>query len=162
MVETVVTVGRIHRVTADPSTKKKSVRDSRLIIYFLKLLFKRETVMLRMHAMATCMGLHADEERLFIGSDDGSILCWNVGLRRFSSLLHGHSGPVWGLDVRWDAVVSGSFDKMVKVWSIGDSNKCVATLRAHTGWISDVLWCGGDAIASCSWDGTVRTWFVVL
>eukprot|EP00607_Mallomonas_marina_P009423 CAMPEP_0182419568 /NCGR_PEP_ID=MMETSP1167-20130531/3994_1 /TAXON_ID=2988 /ORGANISM="Mallomonas Sp, Strain CCMP3275" /LENGTH=570 /DNA_ID=CAMNT_0024594561 /DNA_START=104 /DNA_END=1816 /DNA_ORIENTATION=+ len=74
--------------------------------------------------------------------------------------FHGHGGPVWCLD--YDPVseqlVSGSYDRTLKVWDTC-SGSCVHTLRGHTGWVSSLMLLKGqDKAVSSSWDCTVRMW----
>ncbi|OQR80908.1 hypothetical protein ACHHYP_17049 [Achlya hypogyna] len=70
--------------------------------------------------------------------------------------FYGHGGPVWALHMHGDRLVSGSYDKTVKLWNL-QTGSCVGTLRAHTGWVSslDVL---GSRIASGSWDSSINLW----
>ncbi|CAK4180609.1 unnamed protein product [Aphanomyces euteiches] len=70
--------------------------------------------------------------------------------------FYGHGGPVWALRIHGNTLISGSYDKTVKLWSL-QSAQCVGTLRAHTGWVSSLDACG-SRIASGSWDSTVHIW----
>jgi len=75
-----------------------------------------------------------------------------------SRRLHGHGGPVWCCAIDRDAVVSGSYDKTVKVWNLS-SGKCVRTLRGHTLWVSCVGFSyDSGRIISGSWDSSIRVW----
>ncbi|TYZ60466.1 hypothetical protein PybrP1_002668 [[Pythium] brassicae (nom. inval.)] len=68
----------------------------------------------------------------------------------------GHGGPVWALHFRDSTLVSGSYDKTVKIWDL-QSGKCSHTLRGHTGWVSS-LDCHERLIASASWDSSINIW----
>ncbi|DAZ95178.1 TPA: hypothetical protein N0F65_012432 [Lagenidium giganteum] len=70
--------------------------------------------------------------------------------------FHGHGGPVWALYFEDSTLVSGSYDKTVKVWDL-QSGKCLRTLRAHTGWVSSLDMHKG-IVASASWDSCICVW----
>jgi len=78
--------------------------------------------------------------------------------------FHGHGGPVWGLavDEYRNRLVSGSYDRTVKVWDLHNGS-CLRTLRGHAGWVSCVGMVRGGyshgpngAIVSGSWDATIK------
>lgn len=78
--------------------------------------------------------------------------------------FHGHGGPVWclALDEHRNRLVSGSYDRTVKVWDL-QNGSCLRTLRGHAGWVSCVGIVGGDhphaansSIVSGSWDATIK------
>ena len=59
-------------------------------------------------------------------------------------------------------LVSASWDKTVKVWSVGTSGtlECQSTLTGHTGWVRQVEFIDADTVVSSSDDGTTRAWNV--
>ena len=74
--------------------------------------------------------------------------------------LNGHKKGVW--DLKFSPVdqllVSGSGDKMVKVWNVG-LKQCVATLQGHGSAVVKVSWLNaGLQIASAATDGVVKLW----
>jgi len=86
------------------------------------------------------------------------------GLRGAERLraFHGHGGPVWCLefDEEADRLVSGSYDKTLKIWELG-SGRCLRTLRGHDGWVSCLGLLRGEPdqrVVSGSWDATIRVW----
>lgn len=44
----------------------------------------------------------------------------------------GHGGPVWSLDFDQELLISASYDKTIKLWTMLNGN-CRATLRGHGG-----------------------------
>ena len=71
---------------------------------------------------------------------------------------HGHGGPVWCLDFDGSKLVSGSYDKTIKVWDLM-SGRCDGTLRGHEGWVSCLaLSADGRRVLSGSWDATLKLW----
>jgi len=124
----------------------------------------------------TCLKFDATN-RLISGSDDGSLVLWelNSPLERSvhlfqqhhnnTKLTHrvnsfvGHGGPVWCLDLQGDTLVSGSYDKTIKVWSVKQGTiRC--TLRGHTNWVSSIQ-IHDDTIVSGSWDSTLKIWRLI-
>eukprot|EP00455_Lapot_gusevi_P012988 TRINITY_DN1625_c0_g2_i1.p1 TRINITY_DN1625_c0_g2~~TRINITY_DN1625_c0_g2_i1.p1 ORF type:complete len:503 (+),score=102.86 TRINITY_DN1625_c0_g2_i1:93-1601(+) len=122
----------------------------------------------------TITSLGFDDNRLISGSDDGSLILWQINPpapRSFQLMqqhhrqsraiqrvhaFQGHGGPVWSLAFENNLLVSGSYDKTIKVWNIRTGN-CVNTLRGHTGWVSS-LQLFGNHIISGSWDSTLKIW----
>ena len=68
----------------------------------------------------------------------------------------GHGGPIWALDFDDELLISGSYDKTIKLWDLINA-KCVHTLRGHNEWVSDVK-LNDKQILSSSWDGTIKLW----
>ena len=75
----------------------------------------------------------------------------------------GHTDSVQSLAFRPNSylLASGSSDKTIRIWDVGDNNNLrhVRTLRGHTGSVLSVAWSpDGRTLASGSRDGTVRLW----
>eukprot|EP00128_Syssomonas_multiformis_P001397 Colp12_sorted_trinity150504_noHs@16818 len=70
----------------------------------------------------------------------------------------GHKGPVLSLQTQGDLLVTGSGDKMMKVWN-RKSARCMFTFRGHADWVRVVKICG-TRIFSGGDDGTVRMWIL--
>ena len=63
---------------------------------------------------------------------------------------------VWGVALLDDLLVSGSYDKTAKLWSLSE-RKCTHTLREHARPVSSVA-VTKDAIATGGLDNTARIW----
>ncbi|GAB9475386.1 hypothetical protein Gpo141_00012485 [Globisporangium polare] len=106
------------------------------------------------------------EEDSLSGSGSSSPLSGGQGLmqqhhrqRKSVVKLHsffGHGGPVWALHFQDSTLISGSYDKTVKIWDL-QTGKCNHTLRGHTGWVSS-LDSHERLIASASWDSSINVW----
>jgi hypothetical protein len=74
--------------------------------------------------------------------------------------LEGHQSMVSGVSISGDGqlIVSGSWDKTVKVWSMA-TGECLWTLEGHHSYVTSVSISGdGKVIVSGSWDKTVKVW----
>merc|ERR1719242_1728482 len=78
----------------------------------------------------------------------------DLNFKRLS--FQGHGGPIWALDFDHELLISGSYDKCIKIWNISNGN-CRATLRGHEEWVSGVQ-LRHKHILSCSWDASIRLW----
>eukprot|EP00930_Biecheleria_cincta_P059695 TRINITY_DN45418_c0_g1_i1.p1 TRINITY_DN45418_c0_g1~~TRINITY_DN45418_c0_g1_i1.p1 ORF type:complete len:547 (-),score=63.00 TRINITY_DN45418_c0_g1_i1:170-1810(-) len=97
---------------------------------------------------------------LFTGSQDGSIMIWDLNNLQYIGTLPGHRGFVKCLCSNYakKVLVSGSQDRTIKVWSL-ESFSAQKTLYGHTGGVNAVLVLEGtDVIVSASEDRSVRVW----
>ena len=91
------------------------------------------------------------------GGGDGNIHLWRADTHEhIGPLPKEHNGPVYGLALRGDLLVSGAADKKVKLWSVS-GRACTATLTEHTGQVMSVD-IGDKVIASGSDDKTACIW----
>jgi WD40 repeat protein len=147
------------------------------------------------HPLDTLLG---SEERVVSGSDDNSIKVWDLASGRCLQTLRGHSDTVACLlvlhdhqaDVSDDTVtdsyifqkyasvcgnrpswlVSGSWDKTLRVWDLVDQGKCLGVLTGHSRPVQCLAILPRDStseedsdsatwrIVSGSWDRSVRIW----
>lgn len=97
---------------------------------------------------------------LVSGSEDGTIIVWELASGAHVRALSGHSKRVWSVAVMSDGqrVVSGSEDKTVCVWNL-ESGACLCTSIGHTNWVLSVAALPDECgFVSGSRDKTVRVW----
>lgn len=120
------------------------------------------------------LALSADGEYLYSGQTDRTISVWKKmslddGKLEWSveGFLRGHRLSVLCLRAFGDSlVVSGSADKMIRVWRRGDDgvHSCVAVMAGHSGPVKS-LWVVSDMamgvmVYSGSMDSDVRIWWL--
>ena len=52
--------------------------------------------------------------------------------------LNGHTSAVISVFATNNLIISGSWDKSIKIWDI-NSHKCINTLNGHTNWVNSVF-----------------------
>jgi hypothetical protein len=104
--------------------------------------------------------LSAWQGRLISGHGSGQLRVWNVETGTCDQVLEGHTRhTVWALAVCGSRLASGSSDKSVKIWGMGDDGRlaCNKTLLGHAGWIWSLAGWQGKVLSGCH-DKTIRVW----
>ena len=86
---------------------------------------------------------------LISGNEDACLRVWNMTTGSCDQVLRGHSSAVWCMASSEQYLVSGSWDRTVKVWGIGGAGSwpCLGTITVHTGLVRAVLVWEGKAIS---------------
>ena len=111
----------------------------------------------------TSVQLSQDGTMLLASSKDNAIRLWDVRAARPLRAFKGHQNTCKNfVRARFgpakDLVISGSEEGSVCIWNL-QSAALLHKLRGHTDVAYDVAWSSSQRLlASCSHDGTVRTW----
>ncbi|KAL1515882.1 hypothetical protein AB1Y20_002497 [Prymnesium parvum] len=112
----------------------------------------------------TSVQLSSSGALLLSSSTDNAIRLWDVRMARPLRSFKGHmnTSKCFIRAQFWpgqDLVISGSEDSSVCLWD-SESGHMVQRLRGHTDVVYNAVWNEGQGmLASCSHDGTVRTWW---
>ncbi|KAI3659292.1 hypothetical protein MP638_003508 [Amoeboaphelidium occidentale] len=97
------------------------------------------------------------EETLFSGSNDKTIIFWNVVNGQSIRILVGHAGSVTALTILGKDLYSGSNDGMVIKWDIASGDKLIDFPRRHTNVVKSLA-CNQNSLFSGSDDKSVIRW----
>src|SRR5205807_1524128 len=91
------------------------------------------------------------------GSDDKTIMLWNIATGKSSSALKGHPARIWFLAISADGktLVSGSSDGTVKLWNTSTGQN-TATLTGTYG--KPALTSDGRILATGKYRGEIQLW----
>jgi WD40 repeat protein len=102
-----------------------------------------------------------DGSRLFSGSDDKTISCWNSDTgERIGHPWTGHKDSIRSLSISPDGSIlaSASFDQTVRFWNATTGNPAKQQLQ-HDEQVNAVRFSpSGESVASAGWDGKIYLW----
>ena len=107
-----------------------------------------------------CVALSPDERLGVTGSNDNTLIIWDLRSGVPLRHLRAHTGPVlgvaWSRDGRW--IVSGGKDNTVRLWDASTGS----LIRVFHGSTKEV-WCvafspDASLVAAGGWDGIIRCW----
>ena len=110
----------------------------------------------------TCLAFHPFYKRLASGSDDASIIIWELDDFTQERSIRAHSNTVnfLSFDVNGKYLASCSADLSIKVWNF-ETMTCFKTLTGHEHTVSAIEFTpDGNSIISASRDKTIRVWDV--
>ena len=108
------------------------------------------------------MKISASANTLLSGSNDQSVLLWDLRTGKCVRNMEGHSQSVLSVDMDGPCrtAVSGSVDKTVKLWDLG-SGRCIAIYENHASMVRDVVMHeSGSSFLSMGNDFFVNAWVV--
>jgi COMPASS component SWD3 len=75
-------------------------------------------------SISGAFGIYGDGTQCFAvsGSEDGSIVLWDVTSKEILQRMEGHEGVVFGVDTRERKMVSGGTDGTVRIWEQEDDD----------------------------------------
>jgi len=118
---------------------------------------------LRGHTSAVnSVAFSPDGKTITSGSQDSSIILWEVGSGKQLAQLKGHTDEVTSVAFSPDGktLASGSWDHTIILWEVG-SGKQLAQLKGHTDGVLSVAFSpNGKTLASGSYDNTIILWEV--
>ena len=99
-----------------------------------------------------------DGDRLASGSDDRSIIVWNLTDGTQITRLEGHTDKVRCLAaLDGNRLASGSKDEYVIIWNLADGEPLVR-LKGHTGYVYCLAALDGERLASGGGDASIIIW----
>ncbi|GLU02314.1 hypothetical protein SLE2022_195680 [Rubroshorea leprosula] len=112
------------------------------------------------HCLGQVYSMEADEDLLFVGTQEGSILVWRDSCEaipfKLVASLKGHSKGVLCLAIGRGKLYSGAMDHTVRVWD-PKSLECLNVLKGHSGYVTSLL-CWDVVLFTSSLDKTVNAW----
>lgn len=100
--------------------------------------------------------LTISEGFIFTASDDGTVHRFDAHGRRVCTFA-GHSGGVWALGINGSTLITGSTDKMARIWNTSNG-QALHVLRGHRATIRAVALLSGGRVATASRDHTIVVW----
>lgn len=110
----------------------------------------------------TCLAFHPEFGLLASGSEDMTIMLWNLDTGRAERTIRGHVRGVTSIDFSAHSEVllaSASSDAQIRVYDALHEYRLLRTLTGHRHTVSQVRFgSGASLLFSCSRDETVRMW----
>jgi len=94
-------------------------------------------------------------------SRDESVRYWDLSTQKLVSTFIGHNGVVSSVILTGNYIVSGSYDRSLKLWELSDTEKAAATVIAHEKEVNSLA-NYKKIIASGSHDKTIKLWSLKL
>ncbi|GLT27084.1 hypothetical protein SLA2020_021120 [Shorea laevis] len=112
------------------------------------------------HSMGQVYSMEADEDLLYAGTQEGSILVWRGSCEatpfKLVASLKGHSKGVLCLAIGRGILYSGAMDHTARVWD-PKNFQCLNVLKGHSGYVTSLL-CWDVVLLTSSLDKTVNAW----
>ena len=105
----------------------------------------------------SCVAFNGDI--IVIGYRSGCISIWDFESRKMLHNSKCHDLDVTSIVLKGNKIISGSADKLIKIWEIDDCNQlsCLFTLNGHESVITQVLY-ESNYLISSSRDYNIRLW----
>ena len=104
-----------------------------------------------------------NSNRIVASLISGQIYIWDILSKNLDSSINAHKSAIWSMiKLSNDMVVSGSSDKMIKVWNIlGGSTEPFIKLRGHKGTVFCLAEMEQNKLLSGSDDRTIKLWDLI-
>lgn len=104
---------------------------------------------------------HSDSNvmELFVGSEDGSIVCWDLMQSRAIKTFSGHVSAVTGIHVDYKngRLISTGRDKICSIFALNDPSKILKTVAVNDS-VNGMFFCGENSYALVGEKGIVSIW----
>ncbi len=125
--------------------------------------YTEELAKLKAHRwQISCLEFREDGFRLATAGWDKMVHIWDMTNLQLVTTLKGvHRVPITSLSWqggRGEVLCSGSADHTAALWN-SDTGTHLQTLSGHRAWVLGTSFsCSGAALATASWDGSIRIW----
>ncbi|MBD0361216.1 MAG: WD40 repeat domain-containing protein [Coleofasciculus sp. C3-bin4] len=108
-----------------------------------------------------CIAMTPNGKMLVSGSEDNTLMLWNLQKHQYICTLEGHEAGVKSVAFSRDGkmIVSGSADNTIKLWQLPKVKAPSHTLTGHSDWVKCLaISPDGQILASGSQDKTIKLW----